>query len=309
MLNTIITTYLTPKCSCIECGIEISTKGIATHYIRKHTNFSTRPTGKGTNKFQLRCSCLLCKKETAVQSLEQHIVKCTKPKHKCLQCDNLTKTKFCSHTCSATYNNKLKYPNNTGSIPIKDPGKINSKFFFLNGKINYSKISWCKICNKLIPNSSRATCSDECKAIIFRQAGCSSAAKVVRRSVDEITLYELCHSYFTSVRHNIQLVDGWDADIIIDDHKIAVLWNGPWHYKQMPHKTHSLLQVQNRDRLKIKALTSDGWKIMIFEDRNFTPQTAYESILMQGQESNLRRSDYEPELESSPVHPASKYSL
>jgi len=76
-------------------------------------------------------------------------------------------------------------------------------------------------------------------------------------------------------------VDGWDADVIIDDLKFAVLWNGPWHYRQMPLNNHSLIQVQTRDRIKIKTLSNNGWTVLVFEDRHFTPITAFQNILMQ----------------------------
>ncbi len=76
------------------------------------------------------------------------------------------------------------------------------------------------------------------------------------------------------------LVNGWDADIIIDDIKTAVLWNGPWHYQEMKGiKNHSLRQVQTRDKIKIDQLSSSGWNVMIFEDRHYTPETAFQDIL------------------------------
>lgn len=266
-------------CSCIQCNVEMSSKGINTHYIRKHTNTSIRPTGKNTNKFIITCSCLTCKKTTTVQSLEQHIARCTKPLNLCMQCTVSTTTKFCSKSCAAKYNNSLRPANHISRVTINS----------MRGKSQrpaYTKISWCKICNILIKNSKRVTCSNECKMIAFQKRGQNSAATIVKRSKDEIALFELCNQYFNSVRNNIQLINGWDADIIIDDFKLAVLWNGPWHYQQMPHKNHSLKQVQNRDKLKINALSSAGWQILIFEDRYFTPHTAFESILKQTLDSN-----------------------
>lgn len=113
---------------------------------------------------------------------------------------------------------------------------------------------------------------------ISSKAGRVSASKSVRRSKDEIYLYEMCKDYFTSVESNKIIYDGWDADIVIEDHKLAILWNGPWHYKQMPHKNHSLKQVQKRDEIKISRLTSQGYEVIVFEDREYTPQSAFEYI-------------------------------
>ena len=41
---------------------------------------------------------------------------------------------------------------------------------------------------------------------------------------------------------------------------------------------HSLKQVQNRDNIKIKEFHNIGWETIIFEDRYYTPETAYEFI-------------------------------
>lgn len=92
-------------------------------------------------------------------------------------------------------------------------------------------------------------------------------------------LYDLCEAYFMRVSHNEQLVDGWDADIIIHDTKTAVLWNGPWHYRDMKFGTHSLAQVQNRDAIKTKELSKAGWNVVVFEDRYYTPQQAFDVLV------------------------------
>lgn len=51
----------------------------------------------------------------------------------------------------------------------------------------------------------------------------------------------------------------------------------------MPHKNHSLSQVQTRDKIKQTKLTNAGWNVLVFEDRHFTPQTAFNEILEAGQ--------------------------
>ena len=110
------------------------------------------------------------------------------------------------------------------------------------------------------------------------KAGRASATKTVRRSADEIQLYILCAEYFIEVHANKVISDGWDADIVIEDHKLAILWNGPWHYKQMSHKNHSLAQVQKLDEIKKSRLTDADYNVLIYEDRLYTPETAFTSI-------------------------------
>jgi hypothetical protein len=112
-----------------------------------------------------------------------------------------------------------------------------------------------------------------------RIAGQISASKRVLRSKDEIALFELCSKHFIRVDHNVPLVGLWDADIIIYDTNTAVLWNGPWHRVQMPHKNHSLSQVQTRDRMKIAELQNAGWNVTVFEDDVWTPKTAFEKLV------------------------------
>ena len=56
----------------------------------------------------------------------------------------------------------------------------------------------------------------------------------------------------------------WDADIIIHDYKIAILWNGAWHYKQIS-KNSSLIQIQNRDVIKINEIKK-GNNILVYPE-------------------------------------------
>jgi hypothetical protein len=87
----------------------------------------------------------------------------------------------------------------------------------------------------------------------------------LRRSKNEIEFCKLCEEYFNNVKHNECIFNGWDADIIIEDIKFAVLWNGPWHYKQIT-KSHSVKQIQNRDKIKIKEIKESGWTPYIIKD-------------------------------------------
>lgn len=44
-----------------------------------------------------------------------------------------------------------------------------------------------------------------------------------------------------------------------------MLWNGPWHYRKIT-KNHSVKQVQNRDRIKIKEIENAGYVPYIIQD-------------------------------------------
>lgn len=95
--------------------------------------------------------------------------------------------------------------------------------------------------------------------------GKNSASKQIRRSKNEIHFTSLCKEFFLNVKENEKIFNGWDADTIIKDLKIAVLWNGIWHYKQC-NKRHDVKKVQERDNEKIKSIVECGYIPYIIQD-------------------------------------------
>lgn len=140
----------------------------------------------------------------------------------------------------------------------------------------------CVICSSPVIGTRR-TCSKECLSTAFstggRSGGKISAKIQTRRSKDEIALFELIASQIPSAIPNHQIVGGWDADIYLPEQRIAILWNGPWHYKELGISGHSLLQVQNRDHIKQKEFNAMGIRVFVFEDRYYTPQSAFYELV------------------------------
>lgn len=95
--------------------------------------------------------------------------------------------------------------------------------------------------------------------------GKKSAESQNKRSKNEIYFGELCKDKFKLVKFNEPMCNGWDADVIVEDLKVAVLWNGKWHYEKIT-KSHSVKQVQNRDRIKQKEILKFGYKFYIVKD-------------------------------------------
>lgn len=89
--------------------------------------------------------------------------------------------------------------------------------------------------------------------------------KYSKRSKNEIYFAKMCIEYFNNVLVNENMFNGWDADVIIEDIKTAVLWNGVWHYKKITEK-HSVKQVQNRDKIKLKEIKNCGYTPYIIKD-------------------------------------------
>lgn len=119
--------------------------------------------------------------------------------------------------------------------------------------------------NKLKKRFSNAYVGNDVFKDSGRKGGIKSAKSQQRRSKNEIYFCELCESYFKNVTHNESVFNGWDADIIIEDIKCAILWNGIWHYKQIS-KTQSLEQVQARDKIKVDQIVKCGYTPYIIKD-------------------------------------------
>lgn len=242
--------------------------------------------------------------------LEDRLTTYTNHPSFCKQCNkmltynqHIKKLLFCNHSCSATYNNLIR------------------------PKIIYNKK--CKQCDiDFIPKKTETFCSSTCKGVFLkinrkipqtrnittegrkkmRQGGLNSvqSQQHIKRSINEIMFFDLCLDYFELVLNNIPMFNGWDADIIIEDYKIAVLWNGKWHYEQITKK-HSVKQVQNRDKIKIKEIKNKGYIPYIIKDigrpgKKNNKQFVIEQfeifklwLSSEGQELNLLTSEYEPE--------------
>lgn len=142
----------------------------------------------------------------------------------------------------------------------------------LTGKI-YKKrfnhcnvIITCKTCKKQkeVPYNFRfqTFCSLHCSNV---SRGRNSVLKQNRRSKNEVLFAKLCTNKFKNVKVNEPIFNGWDADIILPDYKVAVLWNGNWHHIKITKK-HSLKQVQSRDKIKIYEIKNCGYFPYIIND-------------------------------------------
>lgn len=194
------------------------------------------------------------------------------------------KNKYCSSSCGAIASNKTKpkrssesrkkysdYMKSTGRTP---PGYIK------HGKYSTKIPKICSVCNSTFLSKTRTTCSSVCLRAARVKSGQNSAKVRTIRSKDEKELFNLLSMYTRyHVDANKVIMDGWDIDISIPELKIAIMWNGPWHYKEMKGLNHSLKQVHNRDLIKRRLFKSNGWKVLIFEDRYWSPQLAFSAMV------------------------------
>lgn len=95
--------------------------------------------------------------------------------------------------------------------------------------------------------------------------GRKSSTSQHKRSQNEKYFAELCQEHFDNVTTNDPMFNGWDADVIIHNKKVAVLWNGVWHYRQIS-KHQSVRQVKNRDKIKLHEIKKCGYIPYIIKD-------------------------------------------
>jgi len=202
----------------------------------------------------------------------------------CLHCNKPIEYKkrtntFCDSSCGASYSNKGRKMNE------KTKNKISTTLSNGYCKIYYNTCSHCK--NIFVTKrKGKKTCSTECNHMIqiatfaetCVEGGKKSAATQVRRSKKEVDLFELLNNEYDCI-HNKPIFNGWDADIIIPSLKLAILWNGPWHYTKVM-KGHSYKQTLNRDLIKLSEIQKNGFGYILVKDykNKMTPDYAFNVI-------------------------------
>ncbi len=221
---------------------------------------------------EIKYICLFCNREfKRKEGLTQHKDYCQKDvnskwykehKKECPKCGKsfVANREFCSRKCANSHfvseehkkkvskTLKQKYAKNSVVRKCLDCGK----------EISRNSKGYCKNC---APKHKIVTAEVREK---LRQAGKKSAntQREKRRSKNEILFSELISENFKIVC-NEPMFNGWDADIIIPSKKIAILWNGNWHYKEI---CGQLKQVQNRDKIKYNEIVKAGYLPYIIVD-------------------------------------------
>lgn len=174
---------------------------------------------------------------------------------KCKYCGKETKNAhFCSRVCSGLYKAKL----NNKKYPNKKPKR----------EREILKCAWdeCDVLvQKIKDNKKLKFCSTSCQCRWNNKysKSCEKGGKKtrdlnVRRSKNEIHFAKLCQNSFKNVKTNESIFNGWDADVIIEDFKIAVMWDGIWHFKELS-KINSLKKTQYKDKLRIEEIKKMGY--------------------------------------------------
>lgn len=175
---------------------------------------------------------------------------------------------FCCKSCSTSFSSKTNRTETNKKISLglkgKERGNGNVEIKCLYCTNNFS-VSWNKRKQKCCSKScSQSYLMINGKASYMGKKSVTVQSKS-RRSKNEIYFAELCKNRFKDVKFNEPMFNGWDADVIIEDLKLAVLWNGNWHYSKIKEK-HSVEQVQNRDRIKQEEIIKSGYNFYVIKD-------------------------------------------
>ena len=131
----------------------------------------------------------------------------------------------------------------------------------------------CIVCSKeFFRNRDKKTCSNECYFIVRQNAGKKGGSKTSslefhkrNRSSNEKMFFAKIKEIYPDAIANKRLFDGWDADVIIPSQKLAIHWNGVWHYKSVMGN-ELLERVQQKDKLRYEAIEKHGYKNYIIQD-------------------------------------------
>lgn len=233
---------------CLNCGKSVKNKYCNVSCQNKHQN----PLRK-KERIVITKQCLKCKEDFNLE-----IIKNGSRKKEKEYCSNkCARSRVWSDEDKEKKREAMKNKTNKSQEPNLKCINCETEYYRKPSKVKGSK--YCSL-----------SCSTEYRNNhnnMAHNAGLKSAQSQsdIRRSKNEILFAEKCINYFDKVLTNEPIFNGWDADVIIEDFKIAVMWNGIWHYEKITEK-HSVEQVQNRDRIKIKEIKQKGYTPYIIKD-------------------------------------------
>lgn len=165
--------------------------------------------------------------------------------------------RFCKKACSAAFSTKYNKEIRAAKISAK------------HVPIVYEDVV-CKICRTVETFRkclNRQVCSNKAcfsKALSIAGGNGSRRRTNHKRSLNEILFSEYCQQHFKNILLNARIFDGWDADVVVEDLKVAVHWNGAWHYSVIGN--NSLEEIQSRDALKMEAISKCGYIPYVVKD-------------------------------------------
>ncbi len=181
-------------------------------------------------------------------------------------------TIYCSKNC-ANKLNTFRSPATKNKISKTLKRKYQQGLIVHPNAIHNQPPKICKICGiEFRHRRNKATCSKKCYQTLCISIGSLGGLKTAsspfqkrNRSSNEKLFFERISKQYPDALSNKRMFNGWDADIIIPSLKLAIHWNGIWHYKVVL-SPELLMKVQNKDVLRYKAIEECGYQNYIIQD-------------------------------------------
>lgn len=195
--------------------------------------------------------------ELSIKNSKKFREKYYKNPNKCISCNNIIdyenrENKFCNHSCSASYNNKLRLKKER---PIK--------------QIRREKVLWnCPVCTReLLLNYAeslkRKYCSGTCRNKINNQLINGSRSKAESMLENALKLEFINIKFLFNSR--MILSGNKELDVYIPTLKTAIEWNGIYHYANF-RGDEFLQKTQKQDLEKINECKKLGIDLYIVKD-------------------------------------------
>jgi hypothetical protein len=207
---------------------------------------------------------------------------CNKPVIKLQREINRTNNSFCNRQCAAIYNTRIRIESgefhsqetkNKIRQSLIDYSKDRIQHAVDMGLHNGEYVLYdcdCCICDiKFKARQGTSTCSDMCYKERLKQIGrmggtitASLPYHIRNRSKNERMFFDLIKSKFPDAIANPRMFNGFDADVVIPSLKLAIHWNGLWHYKQVyqdDRGKHQFENIKQRDIKRLKEIESCGY--------------------------------------------------
>lgn len=176
-----------------------------------------------------------------------------------------------SNTLKKRWEEKLK---NAFKKKYGEELKNTDRVVFYKGRYRISHVkNTCVICSKEFFHCRKLqTCSGQCLSEASKRSGkkggsttASSPFQKRNRSSNEKMFFQKILAIYPDAISNKRIFDGYDADIIIPSKKIAIHWNGVWHYQSVVGE-ELLHRVQAKDKLRYEAVERHGFTNYVVQD-------------------------------------------